>query len=166
MAEREGGGSLGILPDPRGSSLGSLSLPTRSSENLEKVPRIWEGEGSRRSEIPNASNNDHRMICRTRHHPARRGLRDPHPHTLAIARCELYAPAGPGAAQKKVGLQLLFVHRPSEVGDEFAVPWHSLTGLLYHLDPPLLQPGPTKMGRYGRKCSVKLRPLETLYVEP
>ena len=27
--------------------------------NREKVPRIWEGEGSRRSEIMNAINNDY-----------------------------------------------------------------------------------------------------------
>ena len=44
---------------PRGSSPGSLSLPKKSSENLEKVPRIWEGEGSRRSEILNPTNNDY-----------------------------------------------------------------------------------------------------------
>ena len=43
----------GILPR------GSLSLPRMSSENLEEVPRIWEGEGSRRSEILNPVNNDH-----------------------------------------------------------------------------------------------------------
>ena len=36
-----------------------LSLPRKSSENLEKVPRIWEGEGSRRSEILNPVNNDY-----------------------------------------------------------------------------------------------------------
>ena len=34
-------------------------MPRKSSENLEEVPRIWEGEGSRRSEILNASNNDY-----------------------------------------------------------------------------------------------------------
>ncbi len=56
--EREGG-------VPRGSSRtlgirpGALSLPRRSSENLDEVPRIWEGEGSGRSEILNASNNDY-----------------------------------------------------------------------------------------------------------
>ncbi len=50
---------MGILPDPRGSSLGSLSLPRQSSENLEKVPRIREGEGSWRSEIMNPINNDY-----------------------------------------------------------------------------------------------------------
>ncbi len=31
----------------------------KSSENLEKVPRFWEGEGCWRSEITNASNNDY-----------------------------------------------------------------------------------------------------------
>ena len=59
MAERE---------TPREDPLGSgrfpwgpppLSLPRKSSENLEKVPRIWEGEGSWRSEIPNPINNDY-----------------------------------------------------------------------------------------------------------
>jgi len=77
--EREGGvprGSSRTLGDP---PWGSLSLPRKSSENLEevpriwevegswrseilnreKVPRIWEGEGSWRSEIMNASNNDY-----------------------------------------------------------------------------------------------------------
>ncbi len=45
---------------PRGSSLGgSLSLPGKSSENLEEVPRIWEGEGYWRPEITNPMNNDH-----------------------------------------------------------------------------------------------------------
>ena len=53
---------MGILPDPRGSSLGALSLPGQSSENLEEVPRIWEGEGSRRSEILNPINNDY-WVC-------------------------------------------------------------------------------------------------------
>ncbi len=43
--QRERGGPQGILPDPRGSSLGAPSLPRKSSENLEKVPRIWEVEG-------------------------------------------------------------------------------------------------------------------------
>ena len=33
-----------------------------SSENLEEVPRIWEGEGSWRSEILNPSNNDHWVL--------------------------------------------------------------------------------------------------------
>ena len=37
---------------------GSLSAK-KVSENLEKVPRIWEGEGSRRSEILNPLNNDY-----------------------------------------------------------------------------------------------------------
>ncbi len=36
-----------------------LSLPRKSSENLEKVPRIWEGEGYWRSEILNPINNDY-----------------------------------------------------------------------------------------------------------
>ena len=51
---------------PRGSSrtLGDppwgLSLCQGSpTENLEEVPRIWEGEGYWRSEIMNASNNDY-----------------------------------------------------------------------------------------------------------
>ncbi len=49
LAEREGGvprGSSRTLGDP---PWGSLSLPGKSSENLEVVPRIWEGEGSWRS---------------------------------------------------------------------------------------------------------------------
>ena len=37
---------------------GSLSAK-KVSENLEKVPRIWEGEGSWRSEILNPVNNDY-----------------------------------------------------------------------------------------------------------
>ncbi len=45
LSWQRGGGPQGILPDPRGSSLGPLSLPRESSENLEKVPRIWEVEG-------------------------------------------------------------------------------------------------------------------------
>ncbi len=60
LAEREGGGPRGssrTLGDP---PLGlSLSLPRKSPENLEEVPRIWEGEGSRRSEILNPINNDY-----------------------------------------------------------------------------------------------------------
>ena len=57
MAERE---------TPREDPLGtppSLSAK-KVSENLEKVPRIWEGEGSRRSEIMNASNNDYWVVSR------------------------------------------------------------------------------------------------------
>ena len=56
---REGGvprGSSRALGDP---PWGSLSLPRKSSENLERVPRIWEGKGSRRSEILNSINNDY-----------------------------------------------------------------------------------------------------------
>ncbi len=34
-------------------------LPRKSSENLEEVPRIWEGEGYWRSEILNPVNNDY-----------------------------------------------------------------------------------------------------------
>ena len=51
---------------PRGSSRnlgdppwGSLSAEESPPEDLEKVPRIWEGEGSRRSEILNPINNDY-----------------------------------------------------------------------------------------------------------
>ena len=58
-ASGEPTGPWGILPDPRGSSLGSLSLPRQASENLEEVPRIWEGEGYRRSEMMDASDDDH-----------------------------------------------------------------------------------------------------------
>ena len=58
--EREGGvprGSSRTLGDPPGG----LSLcQGKSSENLEEVPRIWEVEGSWRSKIMNASNNDYR----------------------------------------------------------------------------------------------------------
>ena len=36
-----------------------FSLPRKSSENLEEVPRIWEGAGSRKSEILNPINNDY-----------------------------------------------------------------------------------------------------------
>ena len=58
--EGEGGvpiwGSSRTLGDP---PWGPLSLPRQSSESLEEVPRIWEGEGSRRSEILNPVNNDH-----------------------------------------------------------------------------------------------------------
>ena len=59
MAERERpqGGSPRVREDPLGTPP-SLSAK-KVSENLEKVPRIWEGEGSRRSEIMNASNNDY-----------------------------------------------------------------------------------------------------------
>ena len=42
---------------------GSLSAK-KVSENLEKVPRIWEGEGSRRSEIMNPINNDYWVMNR------------------------------------------------------------------------------------------------------
>ncbi len=49
---------LVLLVLPPASAVG-LSLPGKSSENLEKVPRIWEGEGSRRSEILNPINNDY-----------------------------------------------------------------------------------------------------------
>ncbi len=50
------GGSSRTLGDPPlGLSLCRGSPP----ENLEEVPRIWEGEGYRRSEIMNASNNDY-----------------------------------------------------------------------------------------------------------
>ena len=38
-----------VREDPLGTP--PLSLPRKSSENLEKVPRIWEGEGYWRSEI-------------------------------------------------------------------------------------------------------------------
>ncbi len=38
------GGSPRVREDPLGTPP-SLSLPRKSSENLEKVPRIWEGEG-------------------------------------------------------------------------------------------------------------------------
>ncbi len=47
------------------ASWGALSLPRKSSENLEKVPRIWEGEGSRRSEILNPINNDYWVPLRS-----------------------------------------------------------------------------------------------------
>ena len=59
--EREGvpRGSSRTLGDP---PWGSLSLPRKSSENLEEVPRIREGEGSRRSEIMNPSNNDYWVL--------------------------------------------------------------------------------------------------------
>ncbi len=59
MAERERpqGGSPRVREDPLGTP--PLSLPRKSPENLEKVPRIWEGEGSRRSEILNPINNDY-----------------------------------------------------------------------------------------------------------
>ncbi len=40
----------------RASDLADLPGP---AENLEKVPRIWEGEGSRRSEILNPINTDY-----------------------------------------------------------------------------------------------------------
>ena len=57
MAEREPqGGSPRVREDPLGTP---SSLPRQSSENLDKVPRIWEGEGSRRSEILNPINNDY-----------------------------------------------------------------------------------------------------------
>ncbi len=62
MAEREGGvprGSSRTLGDP---PWGSLSAKEGPPENLEEVPRIWEGEGSWRSEIMNASNNDYWVI--------------------------------------------------------------------------------------------------------
>ena len=52
MAERE---------TPREDPLGtppSLSAK-KVSENIEEVPRIWEGEGYRRSEILNPINNDY-----------------------------------------------------------------------------------------------------------
>ena len=61
LAEREGGvprGSSRTLGDPPWG----LSLPRRSSENLEEVPRIWEGEGHWRSEILNPVKNDHFFI--------------------------------------------------------------------------------------------------------
>ena len=57
--------------DPREDPLGSGRIPRdpplslcRGSppENLEEVPRIWEAEGSRRSEIMNASNNDYWVL--------------------------------------------------------------------------------------------------------
>ena len=47
------GGSRGLTDPP----YRSLSLPRRSSDNLEKVPRIWEGEGSCSPERTNPSNN-------------------------------------------------------------------------------------------------------------
>ncbi len=41
-----------------------LSLPRKSSENLEKAPRIWDGEGYWRSEMLNPINNDYWvLIC-------------------------------------------------------------------------------------------------------
>ena len=62
MAEREtpwedplGSGRIPQGPPP-------LSLPRKSSENLEEVPRIWEGEGSWRSEILNPINNDYWVL--------------------------------------------------------------------------------------------------------
>ena len=71
MAERERGvvprGSSRTLGDPPlGLSLCQESPPRTSrrsresgKEKVPEVPRIWEGEGSRRSEIMNASNNDY-----------------------------------------------------------------------------------------------------------
>jgi len=63
LAEREapredplGSGRIPWGPPP-------LSLPRKSSENLEKVPRIREGERSRRSEILNPINNDYWVLC-------------------------------------------------------------------------------------------------------
>ncbi len=52
---------------PREDPLGSPpSLSARKvSENLEKVPRILEGEGSRRSEIMNPINNDYWLRLET-----------------------------------------------------------------------------------------------------
>ncbi len=38
-------GSSRTLGDPPWGLSLSLSLPRKSSENLEEVPRIWEGEG-------------------------------------------------------------------------------------------------------------------------
>ncbi len=38
-----------VREDPLGTP--QLSLPRKSSENLEEVPRIWEGEGPRRSKM-------------------------------------------------------------------------------------------------------------------
>ena len=59
MWQRESpqGGSPRVREDPLGTPP-SLSAK-KVSENLEKVPRIWEGEGYWRSEIMNASNNDY-----------------------------------------------------------------------------------------------------------
>ncbi len=51
LAEREGGGSLGDPPGPWGILPGgSLSAQEGPPENLEEVPRIWEGEGPGGSE--------------------------------------------------------------------------------------------------------------------
>ena len=62
MAARElQGGSPRVWEDPLGTPP-SLSLPRKSPENLEKVPRIWEGEGPRRSEILNPINNDYWVV--------------------------------------------------------------------------------------------------------
>ena len=60
MAEREGGvprGSSRTLGDPPWGL--SLSAEEGPPENLEEVPRIWEGEGHWRSEILNPVNNDY-----------------------------------------------------------------------------------------------------------
>ncbi len=51
------GGSPRVREDPLGTPP-PLSLPRKSSENLEEVPRIWEGEGYWRSEILNPTNNE------------------------------------------------------------------------------------------------------------
>ncbi len=59
MAERETPGRIPQGPGGYPRDPPPLSLPRKSSENLEKVPRIREGEGSRRSEILNPINNDH-----------------------------------------------------------------------------------------------------------
>ena len=45
-----------VREDPLGTP--PLSLPRKSSENLEKIPRIWEGEGYWRSKIMNPINNE------------------------------------------------------------------------------------------------------------
>jgi|ETNmetMinimDraft_15_1059895.scaffolds.fasta_scaffold05645_7 hypothetical protein len=50
------GGSPRVREDPLGTP--PLSLPRKSSENLEKIPRIWEGEGYWRSKIMNPINNE------------------------------------------------------------------------------------------------------------
>ena len=51
------GGSPRVREDPLGTP--PYLSAKKVSENLEKVPRIWEGEGSRRSEILNPVNNDY-----------------------------------------------------------------------------------------------------------
>ena len=69
LAEREPqGGSPRVREDPLGTPP-PLSLPRKSSENLEEVPRIREGEGPRRSEILNPVNNDYWVLIHTAARP-------------------------------------------------------------------------------------------------